>query len=97
MDRGAWWAAAHGVAKSWTRLRHEHMNKCSSAGTMITIVNINEDEKNAWTIRHSVSTNIYIYIVLTECGIVHAFFLPNPHLEHCEEVILSSPFYRQGN
>ena len=20
MDRGAWWAAAHGVAKSWTRL-----------------------------------------------------------------------------
>ena len=61
MDRGAWWATAHGVAKSWTRLRHEHMNKCSSAGTMITIVNINADEKNAWTIRHSVSTNIYIY------------------------------------
>jgi len=21
MDRGAWWAAAHGVAKSWTRLK----------------------------------------------------------------------------
>ena len=21
MDRGAWWAAVHGVAKSWTRLR----------------------------------------------------------------------------
>ena len=20
MDRGAWWAAAHGVSKSWTRL-----------------------------------------------------------------------------
>ena len=20
MDRGAWWAAVHGVAKSWTRL-----------------------------------------------------------------------------
>ena len=22
MDRGAWWAAAHGVAGSWTRLRN---------------------------------------------------------------------------
>ena len=22
MDRGAWWAAVHGVAKSWTRLSH---------------------------------------------------------------------------
>ena len=21
MDRGAWWATVHGVAKSWTRLR----------------------------------------------------------------------------
>ena len=21
MDRGAWWAAVHGVAKSWTRLK----------------------------------------------------------------------------
>ena len=47
MDRGAWWATAHGIAKSWTRLSHEHMNKCSSAGTMITIVHINEGEKNA--------------------------------------------------
>ena len=24
MDRGAWWAAVHGVAKSWTRLRLTH-------------------------------------------------------------------------
>ena len=22
MDRGAWWAAVHGVTKSWTRLSH---------------------------------------------------------------------------
>ena len=22
MDRGAWWAIVHGVAKSWTRLGH---------------------------------------------------------------------------
>ena len=24
MDRGAWWAAGHGVAKSWTRLSNFH-------------------------------------------------------------------------
>ena len=24
MDRGAWWAAVHGVIKSWTRLSIEH-------------------------------------------------------------------------
>ena len=24
MDRGAWWAAAHGVAKSWVQLSDEH-------------------------------------------------------------------------
>ena len=24
MDRGAWWAAVHGVAKSWTRLSNSH-------------------------------------------------------------------------
>ena len=22
MDRGAWWATVHGVAESWTRLKH---------------------------------------------------------------------------
>ena len=24
MDRGAWWAAVHGIPKSWTRLSHKH-------------------------------------------------------------------------
>ena len=24
MDRGAWWATVHGVAKSWTQLRDQH-------------------------------------------------------------------------
>jgi len=24
MDRGAWWATVHGVAKSWTRLSNSH-------------------------------------------------------------------------
>ena len=26
MDRGAWWATAHGVTKSWTRLSDEYNN-----------------------------------------------------------------------
>ena len=25
MDRGAWWATVHGVAKSWTRLSDFHV------------------------------------------------------------------------
>ena len=24
MDRGPWWATAHGVAKSWTQLSHQY-------------------------------------------------------------------------
>ena len=24
LDRGAWWATGHGVAKSWTRLKKQH-------------------------------------------------------------------------
>ena len=24
MDSGSWWAIAHGVAKSWTQLSHQH-------------------------------------------------------------------------
>ena len=31
MDRGAWWATVHGVAKSWTPLT-EHTHKLSTAG-----------------------------------------------------------------
>ena len=27
MDRGAWWATVHGVAKHWTRLESEHERK----------------------------------------------------------------------
>ena len=26
MDRGAWWAAAHGVSKSWTQLSDSHIH-----------------------------------------------------------------------
>ena len=36
MDRGAWWARVHGIAKSWTRLStHTHVSdyiNCRSAG-----------------------------------------------------------------
>ena len=28
MDRGAWWAAVHGVTKSWTRLKRLSMHTC---------------------------------------------------------------------
>ena len=28
MDRGAWRATVHGVAKSWTQLRDRHIPKC---------------------------------------------------------------------
>ena len=31
MDRGAWWAAVHGVAKSWTRLRDFTFTFCFHA------------------------------------------------------------------
>ena len=30
IDRGAWWATVHGVAKSWTRLSTQHALKPSS-------------------------------------------------------------------
>ena len=31
MDRGAWWATVHGVAKSWTRLKRLSMHACTRA------------------------------------------------------------------
>ena len=33
MDRGAWWATVHGVAKSWTRLSN-------LAGTVFLNINV---------------------------------------------------------
>ena len=32
VDRGAWWAAVHGVAQSWTRLKRLNMNACIGEG-----------------------------------------------------------------
>ena len=32
MDRGAWWAAVHGVAQSWTLLKRLSMNACIGEG-----------------------------------------------------------------
>ena len=32
VDRGAWWAAVHGVAKSQTRLKHLSMHACIGEG-----------------------------------------------------------------
>ena len=31
MDRGAWWAAVHGVAKSWTRLSDFHFSQATNS------------------------------------------------------------------
>ena len=31
MDRGAWWAAVHGVANSWTRLKQLSTHACTHA------------------------------------------------------------------
>ena len=30
MDRGAWWASVHGIAKSWTRLKRLSLRACNS-------------------------------------------------------------------
>ena len=32
MDRGAWWAAVHGVAQSWTQLKRLSMHACIGEG-----------------------------------------------------------------
>ena len=32
MDRGAWWAAVHGVEQSWTRLKQLGMHACIGEG-----------------------------------------------------------------
>ena len=33
LDRGAWWATVHGVAKSWTRLKRLSSSSCSGNGS----------------------------------------------------------------
>ena len=32
VDRGAWWAAVHGVAQSWTKLKQLSMHACIGEG-----------------------------------------------------------------
>ena len=32
VDRGAWWAAVHGVSQSWTRLKRFNMHACIGEG-----------------------------------------------------------------
>ena len=50
MDRGAWWAAVHGVTQSWTRLK-----RLSSSSSSIPLVEENaihivssEKEETIW-------------------------------------------------
>ena len=37
MDRGAWQATVHGVAKSWTRLSNQHLFKCPQSSIISTL------------------------------------------------------------
>ena len=45
MDRGAWWATAHGVAKSWTRLNQltMHLDGRESIGGKIGFFQAHQD------------------------------------------------------
>ena len=36
VDRGAWWAAVHGVAQSWTRVKRLSSSSSSSTHAFIT-------------------------------------------------------------
>ena len=38
MDRGAWWATVHGVAKSWTRLSAIHFDTLTFDGYIVIYV-----------------------------------------------------------
>ena len=52
MDRGDWWATAHGVTKSRTRLRHTHtINNESSQSDVLNA---------AWTLR--ILTTIFLHV-----------------------------------
>ena len=38
MDRGAWWATVHRVAKSWTRLNDQHFQHSSNHSHCVTFI-----------------------------------------------------------
>ena len=44
MDRGAWWATGHGVAKSWTRLKQlsttAHIGQVNSFDLLLNLLNL---------------------------------------------------------
>ena len=38
MDRGAWWAAVHWIAKTWTRLKQLSMHTCIERIQLLTVM-----------------------------------------------------------
>ena len=50
MDRGAWWAAIYGVAKSWTRLK-----RLSSSSSQYFCVGNPMDKRACWATVHGVA------------------------------------------
>ena len=47
MDRGAWVATVHGVAKSWTQLKllrsHTHKRHLAKKGTGVLVIKLRKD------------------------------------------------------
>ena len=56
MDRGAWWATAHGVTKSQTRLSHTHTHThtINNESSQSDVLNA------AWTLR--ILTTIFLHV-----------------------------------
>ena len=40
MDKGAWWATVHGVAKSWTQLSDFHFTSCARVCVCVCVYNL---------------------------------------------------------
>ena len=47
MDRGAWWATVHGVAKSWTRLKQLSMHTPLLPANLATCLGQDEEESGS--------------------------------------------------
>ena len=66
MDRGAWWAAVHGVAQSWTRLKRLSSSSSSIILDYVFIILMDLFEFGALVSLSTIRTQNY-----TRCGILH--------------------------
>ena len=79
MDRGAWWAAVHGVTKSWTRLSDFHFHQFSSVTQLCLFV-------TSQTAAHQASlsiTNSWTLLKLMSIELV----MPSNHLILCRPLL----------